>query len=291
MSELDNPWAAVRCLFESPILDERKWAKIPSIPSDSFILDLEDAVPAPGKVEARGKVVEYLNRPDYFNGAITVPRPNPLDTQWGHDDVVALAQAGATTLMLAKVDSPDDIDEVLELCAKYGATPKVVASIESAKGVINVERIFAHEAVVASTFGPGDLHVDTSMALYEPDGTTNPGLYYPKSRTVMAGVAYGVPVLGIAFTPDLKDLADVRTRVEQEKRLGFNGCVTFYPPHVDIINDIYTPSAEQIADANEVVALYEAAVAAGNPAVQRPNGEAILAHQYKESLHTLARAR
>ena len=55
--------------------------------------------------------------------------------------------------------------------------------------------------------------------------------------------------------------------------------------------EIFTPSTEQIADAKEVVALYEAAVAAGNPAVQRPNGEAILAHQYKESLHTLSRAR
>jgi hypothetical protein len=84
-----NPWTSVRCLFESPILDERKWGKIPAIEADAFILDLEDAVPRDGKLAARAKVVEYLHRPEYFGGALTVPRPNPLDTPWGHDDVLA----------------------------------------------------------------------------------------------------------------------------------------------------------------------------------------------------------
>jgi citrate lyase beta subunit len=289
---MDNPWASVRCLFESPILDERKWAKIPSIPADAFILDLEDAVPVNGKAEARAKVVEYLQLPGYFGAARTVPRPNPLDTPWGHDDVLALADAGAATVMLAKVDGCDDIDRVLELWAtRGGAAPAVVASIESAKGVLNAERILAHESVVAATFGPGDLHVDVGMALYEPGGAMNPGLLYPKVATVLAGAAAQVPVLSIAFVPDIRDLAEVRTRVAAEQRLGFSGCCAFYPPHVEVINSIFSPSAAEIADAHEVVGLYEQAAASGRPAVQRSNGEALLAHQYKEALRTLARSR
>jgi citrate lyase beta subunit len=288
---VDNPWTSVRCLFESPILDQRKWGKIPSIPADAFILDLEDAVPRAGKEEARAKVVEYLRRPDYFSGALTVPRPNPLDTPWGRDDVIALADAGATTVMLAKVDERADIDRVLELCAARGATPTVVASIESARGVLNAVDILAHEAVVAATFGPGDLHVDAGMALYEPDGSMNPGLLYPKVHTVLAGAAAAVPILSIAFMPDIRDLAEVRTRVAAEQRLGFSGCCAFYPPHVEVINSVFSPSAEEVADAQDVIGLYEQAAAQGRPAVQRANGEAVLAHQYKDALRTLTRSR
>jgi citrate lyase beta subunit len=287
----DNEWGTVRCLFESPILDERKWAKIPSIPADAFILDLEDAVPANGKEQARRKVVEYMHRTDYFGGAITVPRPNPLDTQWGRDDVEALAKSNASTIMLAKVDGPDNIDQVLEICTEFGSSPSIVVSIESARGVLNVERIFQHQAVVASTFGPGDLHADVGMSLYEPDGSMNPGLLYSKSRTVLAGVAYDIPVLGIAFGPNLKDLDDIRARVQAEHRLGFSGLCAFYPPHVDVINETFTPSEDELASAREVIALFEAAAADGRPAVQRANGEAVLAHQFKEALQTLARAR
>jgi citrate lyase beta subunit len=291
MNGLDNPWTSVRCLFESPILDRRKWAKVPSIPADAFILDLEDAVPRAGKEAARAKVVEYLERPGYFTGALTVPRPNPLDTPWGHDDVIALAETGAATLMLAKVDARGDIDRVLDLCATRGAAPTIVASIESARGVLNAADILAHEAVVAATFGSGDLHVDAGMALYEPDGTMNPGLLYPKVHTILAGAASGVPVLSIAYLPDIRDLAGVAARVAAEQRLGFSGCCAFYPPHVDVINEVFSPSPDEIAGAQEVITLYEQAAADGRPAVQRANGEAVLAHQYKEAQRMLARAR
>jgi citrate lyase beta subunit len=285
-----NRWSTVRCLFESPILDERKWAKIPSIEADAFILDLEDAVPVPGKEQARAKVVEYLGRQDYFGDRLTVPRPNALGTPWGHDDVVALAEAGAPTLMLPKVDKRQDIDDVLSICARHGSTPSIVASIESAEGVLNAQEILGHEAVVAATFGPGDLHVDAGMALYEPDGSMNPGLLYPKVHAILAGRVHHVPVLGIAFAPDIKDLGEVRRRIAAERRLGFSGCCAFYPPHVAIINEEFTPSADAVAAARKVVELYEAAVAQGRPAVQLENGEALLTHQYQEAQKVLARA-
>jgi citrate lyase beta subunit len=291
MTELAEAWSSVRCLFESPILDERKWAKIPSIPADAFILDLEDAVPVNGKERAREKVVEFLGRPEYFDGRLVVPRANPLDTQWGRDDLEALARADTPIVMIAMVSGVQDIDDVLGVFAEHGRQPKVLVSIESAKGVLNAEAILAHEAVVAATFGPGDLHVDAGMALYEPDGSMNPGLLYPKVQAVLAGVAHGVPVLSIAYMPDLKDFDEVRTRVAAERRLGFSGCCAFYPPHVEIINAEFTPSAERIAAAREVIELYEAAAADGRPAVQRANGEAVLMHQYQEARKTLGRVR
>jgi citrate lyase beta subunit len=286
-----NPWKSVRCLFESPILDERKWAKLPDIPADAFILDLEDAVPLDGKEQARRRVVEAIRDPAYFAGRLTVPRPNPLSTEWGREDVLAVTAAGAETIMIAKVDSARDVDDVRAVCLEAGGAPNFLVSIESALGVLNSREILAHPSVVAATFGPGDLHVDVGMSLYEPDGSENPGLVYPKVATILAGVAAGIPVLGIAFAPDLKDLADVGSRIAAEKRLGFTGCCAFYPPHVELINAEFTPSDEDIAHAREVIRHYEAALADGKPAVQLPSGEALLMHQYKEAQTTLARAR
>src|SRR5690606_6443226 len=140
-------------------------------------------------------------------------------------------------------------------------------------------------------FGPGDLHVDAGMALYEPDGSMNPGLLYPKVHTILAGKAADVPVLGIAFSQDLKDLATVRERGAAEHRLGFGGCCAFSPPHVDVINEVFTPSESAVAHARRVVELYEQAVAAGRPAVQLDSGEALLTHQYQEAKRVLVRAR
>jgi citrate lyase beta subunit len=271
-------------------MDDRKWAKVPSIPADAFILDLEDAVPPDLKVPARQRVVEYLAKPAYFNDAIIVPRANGLDTPWGHDDLVALAEAGASTIMYPKVDNVEELHTVLALCAAHGATPDIVASIESASGVLEAKTIFSHERVVAATFGPGDLHVDAGMALYEPDGSMNPGLLFPKVQTILAGVVHGVVVLGIAFSRDLKDLDDMRARLEAERRLGFSGLCAFYPPHVPLINEAFSPSDVEVARAREIITSYEAALADGKPAVQLSSGEALLAHQYKEAQDLLARA-
>ncbi len=270
-------------------MDDRKWAKVPLIPADAFILDLEDAVAPQDKELARDRVVEYLSKPEYFNGAMIVPRSNGLDTQWGRDDLIAFAEAGAKTVMYPKVDDVEDVEAVVELCESHGTSPELVASIESAKGVLNAERIFAHGNVVASTFGPGDLHVDARMSLYEPDGSLNPGFVYPKVRTILAGVAHGVAVLGIAFAPNIKDLDEIRRRVQGERRLGFTGACAFYPPHVAIINETFSPSEANVAHATTVVTAYEAAVAEGKPAVQLEDGETLLLHQYKEAQAILSR--
>lgn len=284
-------WQRVRCLFETPILDERKWAKIPSIPADAFIIDLEDSVPATGKDEAREKALIQIRHPEYFEGRILVPRANHLETPWGTDDVIAFAEAGVDLIMYPKVGSVQDVQEVLDLARAHGSDPKILASIESARGVMEVDEIFRMDEVVASTFGSGDLHVDAGFPLHLPDGSMNPALTYAKSKTAMAGVAYGVAVLSIAYQVDLKNVEEVQQSIAAEAAYGFTGLCAFYPPHVEEINEAYTPSAEDVKAAEEVIAAYEAGLAAGNPAVQLANGEVLLVHQYKEAQDVLAKAR
>ncbi|HEY1831839.1 MAG TPA: CoA ester lyase [Acidimicrobiales bacterium] len=281
-------WRRVRCLFETPILDERKWAKIPSIPADAFIIDLEDSVPEAGKVQARQKALDQISHPEYFDGRLPVPRANHLDTPWGREDIVAFAEAGVDLIMYPKVGSVRDVQEVLGLARAHGSDPKILASIESSQGVMEVESIFQMDEVIAATFGSGDLHVDAGIPLHMPDHTLNPALIYPKSKVAMAGVAYGVAVLSIAYQNDLKDLEEVHRTVLEEKAYGFTGLAAFYPPHVDIINAAFTASDEEVAKARQVIDTYERAVAEGNPAVKLANGEVLLVHQYKEAQDVLA---
>ena len=284
-----SEWGRVRCMFEAPIMDDHKFAKVPSIPADAFILDLEDSAPAPLKEEARAKVVEYLGKPEYFGGRLFVPRANGLDTKWGHDDLVALARAGATTIMYPKVQSLEEVEEIVAICEANGSSPQLVASIESMRGVLDADEIFSHPSVVATAFGPGDLHADADIPLYEADGSMNPAFLWPKMRTIFAAKSQGVAVLGIAFVPNFKDFEMLRLRVQEDFRLGFTGHCSFYPPHVPIINEVFTPSEADISHAREIVAVYDAAIAAGNPAVQLPTGEVVLLHQYKEATALLAR--
>lgn len=283
-------YLAVRSVMETPILDERKWAKVPGIPADLWILDMEDSAPPARKEDARRKVVEYLGTPEYFGGAATMARPNHLSTPWGHDDVVALAEAGVQCMLYPKVHTPEDLLEVQELLRRHGADPDAYVCIESARAVVEVERIAAMDKVVGLSFGPGDLSVDSHMAEFEPDGSLNPGYVYPEMRTVLAGVAFGRATVNLNLVPDIKDLQRVRLAVERSKRLGFTSCVAFYPPHIDIINEVFTPSPEEVARATEIVEAYDAARREGRPAVQLANGEVLLVHEYTKAQHLLARA-
>jgi citrate lyase beta subunit len=284
-------WKRIRSLFEAPILDERKWAKVPTIPADAFILDMEDAVPLDRKEEGRAKVLEYLKQPDYFNGAVLLPRCNHLETPWGRDDVIALAEAGIDLLMYPKTESVEDLQEVIELCRAHGSDPKIFASIESAHGFLEMANIIKMDEVVVSSVGVGDLHVDVGMTMWEPDGRLNPALYQIKVMTVLTCAAYGKAKFGMPFVQDIKDYDAYRRAVDAEKRMGVTGCPAFYPPHVPILNEMHTPTEDELKHAREVVELYEAAVAAGNPAVQLDNGEVLLVHEYKEAQNVLVRAR
>jgi citrate lyase beta subunit len=285
-----NRHLAVRSIMETPILDEHKWAKVPSIPADAWILDMEDSVPPARKEEARTKVVEYLGRPEHFNNRLLLPRPNHISTPWGRDDLQALADARVSVIMLPKVESVDDIREVQSILHAGGCDPEIYVNVEAAKGVVNVEAIAQLDEVVCLMWGPGDLSLDVGMPLYDPDGNLNAGFVYPQMRIVLAGAAYGVATTNFVLQPDMRDLAEFRRRTERGRRLGFTSASTFYPPHVDIINEVFSPSPEEIAHARETVEIIDRARAEGAPAALRPDGGVVLVHDYEKARKILARA-
>ncbi|MGH3320958.1 MAG: HpcH/HpaI aldolase/citrate lyase family protein [Streptosporangiaceae bacterium] len=275
----------VRGILESPILDERKWAKVPSIPADAVLLDLEDSVPPERKEEARARVLSYLDRPDFFGGRLPVPRPNPLDTPWGPDDLRALAGRGTRLLAYPKVRSATELREVRALAG--GA--EVVVIIETARAVLELETIAREPGVAGLILGPSDLAVDAGWTLFADGRLFADAYHYPKSKLALAGAAYGLPVYDTVFVPDLKDLGQVRTAALHARRLGFAGMTTFYPPHVDVINEVFSPSEEEVTAAREIVSAYERTRAGGSAAL-RVGGRAVIVQDYKRALRVLERA-
>jgi citrate lyase beta subunit len=278
----------ISSILESPILDERKWAKVPSIPSGAVLLDLEDSVPPDRKIEARAKVCEYLGRPEYFGNRLAIPRPNGLDTPWGHDDVRALAARNVSLLAYPKVRTADELVELRRLLHAGGADPGIIVIVETARAVIELERIAQVEGVVGLLLGPSDLSVDAGCSLFV-DGKLFADAYaYPKSKLVLVGAAYDLPVWDTVFVPDLKNTDQVRAAAVHAKRLGFSGMATFYPPHVEIVNQVFSPSEEEIAAARAIATTYERALAGGAAAIQ-VDGRALIVQDYKRAQRVLAR--
>ncbi len=284
-------YLAIRSILETPILDAHKWAKVPGLPADMVFVDLEDSVPVGRKEEARDKAHEALSDRAWFGEKLILARPNHLSTPWGLDDVKALVAAGATCLAYPKVTTARDLLDFVDVLAGLGASPDIFAIVETAGAVVEIKDIAAVPGVVALMSGPGDLSADAGIELYEPSGELNRAFLVTKTLTVLAGAANGLATTDFAITPNLRDTAQVRTLVEESRRLGFTAMSTFYPPHVDIINDVFSPSPAAVGHAEEVVSLYEEAVGRGDPAVLTGRGEVILVHDYHKALRLLARAR
>lgn len=282
-------YLAVRSILETPILDQHKWAKIPTLPADMLFVDLEDSVPVGGKNEARALAGERLRDKEFFGGRLILTRPNHLSTPWGLDDVKTLVDAGAECMAYPKISSIDDLAEFMEVLDKLGAAPDIFAIVETAGSVLALREIAAFPNVVALMSGPADLSVDTGMALYEPNGDLNPAFLVTKTLTVLAGAANGLATTDFAIVPNLRDLDAVRARVEESKRLGFTAMSTFYPPHVEIINDVFSPAADERSDAQRIVTTYEAALERGDPAVLSDAGELLLVHDYHKAQRLLRR--
>jgi citrate lyase beta subunit len=282
-------YRAVRSIIETPILDEHKWAKLAGIPADMAFIDLEDSVPPEGKPEARERVAKALHGDD-LGGKLALGRPNHLSTEWGRDDVIAFAEAGVDCLAYPKIDDPEDLQELIDLLDEHGSHPAIYAIIETSGSLMWIRELAAMPGVVALMSGPGDLSVDIGMPLYEEDGTLNQGFLFTKMQTVVAGTAFDLATVDIAYSRDLRDLVEVRRRIQQSHRLGFTTMSTFYPPHVDLINAVFKPGAEEVRSASEIVERYEQALLEGAPAVLTEAGESILVHDYEKAKSMLARA-
>jgi citrate lyase subunit beta/citryl-CoA lyase len=255
--------------------------------ADAVIADLEDGVAPTARADARLAVAAWLGR------STTGPTERWVRVGSGVEglaDVRASYSPELDGLVLAKIDHAalDDVARVLADIVPPGrARPRVMALVETATGLRDVEAIAAHTLVDLLQLGELDLAAD--LWLHPGDAGTE--LLYARSRVVLAAAAAGLEAPVGAVSPDFADLDALRSSTDLLRRLGFFGRAAIHPAQLSVIHDVFTPSPEQVQTAEEHVAAYDRALAAGVGVITDREGHMIDEAVIRASRRTRALAR
>ncbi|MGE0803230.1 MAG: CoA ester lyase [Lautropia sp.] len=261
--------AVARSMLFVPTTSTRKIDKAFASPAHAVILDLEDAVAIAEKPAARAQL----------RGIVGQPRPlpawcriNAMSTGFCHQDVVGATVPGMAGLILPKAESADEIRAIDWLMGQvereHGLVPGSVglmAIVETARGLVHVDAIAAASPrLVRLLYGAVDLAADMTIDIDDASGANG----HARFAIARASAAAGLQApLDTAF-PDFANLDELRATSLRAKGLGYGGKSCIHPTQVPVVNDVFSPSAREIAWAERVVAAFAAAEAAGQGAVQ-----------------------
>lgn len=232
---------------------------------DAVVLELEDAVAPSRKEEARATVARVLRLPP---PKPTYVRVNPLPSGLTRADLEAVAGADIEGVRIAKAESAADVATVGSWLDELGSRARIQVLLESALAVGRVAEIAAaHERVVGVALGEQDLQADV--------GATGEGLLYARSKVVFACRAAGLPAPYQSVWTDTSDLPGLRETSLLGKRLGFFGRSAIHPTQVPVINEVFTPTTEELAAAAALERQLGEAIEAGSAGLKLPDGRFI----------------
>lgn len=230
--------------------------------ADAIILDLEDAVAPQEKDAARLLVAQALKTVDYGTSEKIV-RINPLDT-FEHKDIEDIVPCRPDALLVPKVESPEDIQEVARLVAaaeKPGQAPvKLIALLETPCGIAEAYRIAkADKRVVALAFGAED-YTASLGAKRTQEGTE---IFSARTIVVNSAAAAGIQSIDTPFT-DVNDREGLIADTLLAKQLGFKGKLSINPRQIDDIHNVFNPTEQDINWAERVIKAIRKAEAEGS---------------------------
>ncbi|PHQ93967.1 MAG: CoA ester lyase [Marinosulfonomonas sp.] len=257
-----------RSVLYIPGSNTRALEKARNLPVDAIIFDLEDAVTADEKTNARGVLVAELAAGGYGERACLV-RVNGLETEWGNDDLAAFAGAAIDGILLPKMNSAADVDAI---AGKVADVP-LWAMIETPLGVLNSADIAAHPRIAGLVMGTNDLAKELGSRTVidrEP-------LLMSLQMALLGARAAGIVCVDGVFNA-FKDTDGLRVECEQGRDLGFDGKTLIHPAQIEIANAVFAPSEAEVDLARRQIAAFEEARAQGK-------GVAVVDGQIVENLH------
>lgn len=254
-----------RSLLFMPGDSVRKMEKATTLGADSIIADLEDAVAISQKQAARETVAACFARLD-FGGSERLIRINPVSTSLWQEDLAQTIAPRPDGYVLPKVESVEQVQAVsarlAELETSHGLVPgriRLLAQIETAMGVLRAGEIAgADSRLDALLFGAEDLAGDIG-ARRSREGWE---IFYARSAVVIAAAAYGLPAIDTVFL-ELADSDGLAAECDLAQGMGFSGKLAIHPRQVEVINRAFSPSAEEVAQAQRLIDAFEEAQTAG----------------------------
>ena len=253
-----------RSMLYMPGSNARALEKARTLPADSLILDLEDAVAPDAKELARKQVCEAVAAGGFGMREVII-RVNALSTRWGYEDIALAAKSGADGLLLPKVESADAIRHMEAIMHANGAPEslRIWAMMETPRSILESQRI------AESTPRMEGLVLGTSDLAKELDcAHTHERLPFMVSLglCLLAARAAGLAILDGVYL-DLNNDAGFEFACKQGQELGFDGKTLIHPKQVGPCNQVFTPKPEDVAWSRRIIDAHAAAAARGEGVV------------------------
>ena len=235
-----------RSVLYMPSSNERALEKAKSIPCDAIIFDLEDAVAPDAKPVAREAAAAAVQSGEYGRREL-IFRVNGLDTQWHAEDLAAAAKAGPDVVLVPKVNSAEEVQQLVAALEAAGAPEKTTlwAMVETPIAMLNALSIAqASDRLTGFVMGTNDLVKE----LYAEHMPGRQPVITGLGLALLAARAAGIVIIDGVYN-DLKNTEGFVAECEQGRQMGFDGKTLIHPGQVEGANTAFTPSEQAISDA------------------------------------------
>ena len=244
-----------RSFIFSPGLRPDMFPKALASGTDIVCVELEDGIAPKDKDEARKSALALFEKPQADDGVERIVRINCLREAFGLADVQAVLASDTPppALMLPKVNTPEEVVWLDDLLTERGHDTRLHVIIETNRGLEAAFEI-AHcsKRIDALFFGGVDMAAELRCVnAWEP-------LLYARSRVVHAAASAGLDVVDVPFL-DLEDPDGNKKAAQQAKALGFSGKGSIHPKQIAALNEVFTPTADEIAKARRITKTFEEA--------------------------------
>lgn len=253
-----------RSLLYTPADDEDRMRKGPELDADGVIFDLEDSVPDERLDEARANVHEVVASVDFGEMEVCA-KINAFESPFWLEDLLAVLEAGVDTVAIPKVYAADEIETIVSIAERHeAATPEFIVFAETPTGVLQIDDIAATA---------GELDPCTGlMCSWSDDIMRLMGTIPPRFGDMSVGMGLGEWMLNVVVmaasaadldpllypSVDLFDLDVLREHAERGRDRGYVGQLALHPDQLPVINDVFTPSRDDVTRAARLTREFEA---------------------------------
>jgi citrate lyase subunit beta/citryl-CoA lyase len=244
----------LRSVLYMPSSNERALEKATSIACDGLILDLEDAVAPDAKPAARDAACAAAASGEYGRRTVTI-RVNGLGTEWHEADLRAASQAGPDAIVVPKVESAAEVQQLVAAMEAAGAPDhtRLWAMVETPVAILDALAIArAAERLAVLVMGTNDLVKE----LYAEHVPGRAPIVASLHTALLAARAAGIAIVDGVYN-DVKDTDGFLAECRQGREMGFDGKTLIHPGQVAGANEAFAPSEQAVEDARGLIQAWE----------------------------------